>query len=39
MLEVKYFDYEGNVIWGATAMMLNEFLTIIKNAGVSFDVE
>ncbi len=30
MLDVKYFDYDGHVIWGATAMMLNELLTIIK---------
>lgn len=30
MLDVRYFDYEGNVIWGATAMILNELLTIIK---------
>jgi 8-oxo-dGTP pyrophosphatase MutT (NUDIX family) len=29
-IEVKYYDYEGNVIWGATAMILNELLTIIK---------
>jgi len=30
MLDVKYFDYDGHVIWGATAMMLNELLAIIK---------
>lgn len=30
MINVKYFDYEGHVIWGATAMILNELLTIIK---------
>jgi 8-oxo-dGTP pyrophosphatase MutT (NUDIX family) len=29
-IDVKYYDYDGNVIWGATAMMLNELLTIIK---------
>jgi 8-oxo-dGTP pyrophosphatase MutT (NUDIX family) len=29
-INVKYYDYEGNVIWGATAMMLNELLAIIK---------
>jgi 8-oxo-dGTP pyrophosphatase MutT (NUDIX family) len=33
MLNVKYFDYEGNVIWGATAMLLYELLTIIKKTG------
>jgi 8-oxo-dGTP pyrophosphatase MutT (NUDIX family) len=30
MIDVRYFDYEGNVIWGATAMILNELLTIIR---------
>jgi 8-oxo-dGTP pyrophosphatase MutT (NUDIX family) len=30
LIDVRYFDYEGNVIWGATAMILNELLTIIK---------
>jgi 8-oxo-dGTP pyrophosphatase MutT (NUDIX family) len=30
MLEIKYFDYNGNTIWGATAMILNELLTILK---------
>jgi hypothetical protein len=31
MRDIKYFDYEGHVIWGATAMILNELLTIIKD--------
>lgn len=30
MVDVRYFAYEGNVIWGATAMMLNELLEIIR---------
>jgi 8-oxo-dGTP pyrophosphatase MutT (NUDIX family) len=30
MLDVKYFDYDGNVIWGATAMILHELLIIIR---------
>jgi 8-oxo-dGTP pyrophosphatase MutT (NUDIX family) len=30
MLDVKYYDYEGNMIWGATAMMLHELLVILK---------
>jgi len=34
MIDVKYFDYEGNVIWGATAMILHELLTIIKNSEI-----
>jgi hypothetical protein len=29
-LDVKYFDYDGNMIWGATAMILNELLAILK---------
>jgi hypothetical protein len=33
MLEVKYFDYEGNTIWGATAMILHEFLIILRRGG------
>jgi len=32
MINVKYFDYEGHVIWGATAMILNELLAIIRKA-------
>jgi 8-oxo-dGTP pyrophosphatase MutT (NUDIX family) len=32
-IEVKYFDYEGNMIWGATAMILHELLVIIKRGG------
>lgn len=27
--EVPYFDVEGKVVWGATAMMLNELLEVI----------
>jgi 8-oxo-dGTP pyrophosphatase MutT (NUDIX family) len=30
MINVRYFDYDGHVIWGATAMILNELLTIIN---------
>lgn len=30
MLKVKYYDYQGHIIWGATAMMLHELLVIIK---------
>jgi 8-oxo-dGTP pyrophosphatase MutT (NUDIX family) len=29
-IEVKYFDYEGNIIWGATAMILHELLIIVR---------
>ena len=27
---VPYFDVEGKVVWGATAMILNEFVTLLK---------
>ncbi len=30
MVDIRYFDYDGNVIWGATAMMLHELLYIIN---------
>jgi 8-oxo-dGTP pyrophosphatase MutT (NUDIX family) len=33
ILDVKYFDYETNAIWGATAMMLYELLIIIRRGG------
>jgi 8-oxo-dGTP pyrophosphatase MutT (NUDIX family) len=35
MIDIKYFDYKGNVIWGATAMILHELLTIIKKGNIS----
>jgi 8-oxo-dGTP pyrophosphatase MutT (NUDIX family) len=34
-LNVKYFDYSGHVIWGATAMILHELLTVITRAALS----
>jgi 8-oxo-dGTP pyrophosphatase MutT (NUDIX family) len=34
MLDVKYFDYEANTIWGATAMILHELLIIIRRGGI-----
>jgi 8-oxo-dGTP pyrophosphatase MutT (NUDIX family) len=34
MISVRYFDYEGHVIWGATAMMLNELLELIRRSGL-----
>ena len=36
LLRVKYFDYQGNVIWGATAMMLYELLVIIDREAITF---
>ena len=28
---VPYFDVQGKVVWGATAMILNEFVTLLKH--------
>ncbi len=33
-IELPYYDYKGNHIWGATAMMLSEFLEVLKLAGI-----
>jgi 8-oxo-dGTP pyrophosphatase MutT (NUDIX family) len=33
-VEVPYYDYKGNHIWGATAMMLSELLEVLKMAGL-----
>lgn len=30
MLDIQYFDYNGYTIWGATAMILNELLVILR---------
>jgi 8-oxo-dGTP pyrophosphatase MutT (NUDIX family) len=30
-IEIPYFDIHGDQIWGATAMIMSEFLEIIKN--------
>jgi hypothetical protein len=35
MIDIKYFDYKDNVIWGATAMILHELFTIFKRAHFS----
>jgi 8-oxo-dGTP pyrophosphatase MutT (NUDIX family) len=32
IINIRYFDYDGNVIWGATAMIMYELLAIIKNS-------
>lgn len=37
-IDIRYFDYNGHVIWGATAMILHELLTIIKRANLSLKV-
>jgi 8-oxo-dGTP pyrophosphatase MutT (NUDIX family) len=34
MIDIKYFAYKDFVIWGATAMILNELFTIIRNGNL-----
>ena len=34
-INIRYFDYHGHVIWGATAMILHELLTMIRRADLS----
>ena len=36
--EIRYFSYKENVIWGATALMLNELLEIIKRNNISLRI-
>lgn len=35
---VDYFDIEGKVVWGATAMMMNELLEILKQIEVAVQI-
>jgi 8-oxo-dGTP pyrophosphatase MutT (NUDIX family) len=32
-ISAPYFDIENQVVWGATAMIINEFLTLVKELG------
>jgi 8-oxo-dGTP pyrophosphatase MutT (NUDIX family) len=32
LTDVPYFDIDGHAVWGATAMILSEFLTILEGA-------
>ena len=38
MIDIKYFDYKNFVIWGATAMILNELFVIIRNGKLDSEV-
>jgi 8-oxo-dGTP pyrophosphatase MutT (NUDIX family) len=38
LIDIKYFDYNGNIIWGATAMMLYELLILIKRGNIIAEV-
>jgi hypothetical protein len=30
LIDVPYFDIDGEIVWGATAMILSEFLELLK---------
>ncbi|CAN5523494.1 hypothetical protein BH23BAC1_BH23BAC1_19790 [soil metagenome] len=32
-INAPYYDIQGYVVWGATAMILSEFLTIVRKIG------
>lgn len=34
VIEIMYFDYEDNIIWGATAMILQELISAIRNGNI-----
>jgi len=36
-INVKYFDIDGNVIWGATAMILHELLSVIIRGDIKVE--
>jgi len=35
LVTIKYFDYDGNTIWGATAMILQELIVLINRGSLS----
>jgi len=35
VLDVKYFDFNGSVIWGATAMIIYELVVLIERSGIT----
>ena len=35
MIDIKYFDYKDNVIWGATAMIVHELFTLLRSGNFS----
>ena len=38
MINIRYYDFKGHVIWGATAMMLHELLVILRRSNLSAEV-
>lgn len=39
MLDVRYYDLNGNVIWGATAMIIHELFTIFRRDRIPFTLQ
>jgi 8-oxo-dGTP pyrophosphatase MutT (NUDIX family) len=39
IITVPYFNIEENHIWGATAMILGEFLEVLRNAGFNREIK
>ncbi len=37
-IDIKYYEVEGETVWGATAMMLSEISEIIRNTGASIKI-
>lgn len=35
ILQVKYYPFDGEIIWGATAMILSELIEILKKNGIN----
>lgn len=38
-IQTPYFNIHENVVWGATAMILSEFIEILKSNGMAFNQE
>lgn len=34
---VRYYDYKGHVIWGATAMMLHELMVVMERHSITWE--
>lgn len=34
---VRYYDFKGHVIWGATAMMLHELMVVLKGNSITWE--
>ncbi|HCC70849.1 MAG TPA: CoA pyrophosphatase [Bacteroidales bacterium] len=36
-INMKYYDYQGYVIWGATAMIIHELLVLLEREGIDLE--